>query len=294
MVYSMTGFGTATSKYNHLVYKMEMRSLNSKSLDINIKLPNELKFFEGELRNLLSGLIRGKVDVLVNIEETSILNVNSTQINTPLLLQYYNELNSFIQEHQIQNLQILNTILGFPHIIADNTSQLDSKAIGDILSETIKSAIHLLVEHRKAEGLSQEQDLEDKLKNIAHFLSQISIYEPLRINRIRERYENELKNLSQDIKADPGRLEMELIFYIEKLDINEEKVRLSSHIEYFRETLNDSTSIEKGKKLGFIAQEMGREINTIGSKANDADIQKLVILMKDDLEKIKEQVNNIL
>lgn len=294
MVYSMTGFGAATSKYNHLVYKIEMRSLNSKSLDINIKLPNELKFHEGELRNLLNDLIRGKVDVLVNIEETPILNENNSQINTHLLLQYYNELNSFVQEHQIQNHQILNTILGFPQIIADNSSLQDTKAIGNILSETIKSAILLLVEHRKTEGLSQEQDLEDKLKNIASFLSQISIYEPLRINRIRERYENELKNLSQDIKADPGRLEMELIFYIEKLDINEEKVRLSSHIEYFREILKDTSTIEKGKKLGFIAQEMGREINTIGSKANDADIQKFVILMKDDLEKIKEQVNNIL
>ncbi|MCO5231244.1 MAG: YicC family protein [Chitinophagales bacterium] len=294
MVYSMTGFGAATSKYNHLVYKIEMRSLNSKSLDINIKLPNELKFHEGELRNLLNDLIRGKVDVMVNIEETSISNENNSQINTHLLLQYYNELNSFIEEHQIQNHQILNTILGFPHIIADNSSLQDTKAIGNILSETIKSAILLLVEHRKTEGLSQEQDLEDKLKNIASFLSQISIYEPLRINRIRERYENELKNLSQDIKADSGRLEMELIFYIEKLDINEEKVRLSSHIEYFREILKDTSTIEKGKKLGFIAQEMGREINTIGSKANDADIQKFVILMKDDLEKIKEQVNNIL
>ncbi|MCO5233029.1 MAG: YicC family protein [Chitinophagales bacterium] len=294
MVYSMTGFGAATSKHENLFYKIEIRSLNSKSLDINIKLPSELKFLEAELRNLLSTLIRGKIDVLIQIEENIFSNEANHLINTPLLLHYYNELNLFIKENKIDNLQLLNTVLGFPHVILDNITHQDQKAIVNALSEAIKEAIHLLSEHRKTEGISQYQDLKIKLKSIETSLAQIAIFEPLRIAKIRERYESELKNLIQESEANPGRLEMELIFYIEKLDINEEKVRLNTHIEYFREILNDVSSIEKGKKLGFLAQEMGREINTIGSKANDSDIQKQVILMKDDLEKIKEQVNNIL
>ena len=158
----------------------------------------------------------------------------------------------------------------------------------------LKNAKLQLEEFRLKEGLSLEKDITENLDNISLYLSHISEHEPNRITRIREKFDKEFQNLKKEYDVDSGRLEMEMIFYIEKLDINEEKVRLSTHIDYFKEIISDTSTIEKGKKLGFLSQEIGREINTIGSKANHAEIQKSVVLMKNELEKIKEQVNNVL
>lgn len=294
MIYSMTGFGAAEGRMGNTLYKVELRSLNSKGLDVNIKLPNHLKFHEGVLRTLLNELTRGKVDVQVLEEKTPDPNETSGILNIPLMHQYYRQLKQFTEEAGIDPPDILRAILSLPNVVMENVQAQDQEKIAEILSETILSAIKNLNEFRKTEGLSQYLDLENKLNSIQECISQIAIYEPERISKIRERYEKELKNLSIEVSADSGRLEMEMIFYIEKLDINEEKVRLAAHINYFREIIQDKSLRDKGKKLGFLSQEMGREVNTIGSKANHAELQKLVVLMKDDIEKIKEQVNNIL
>lgn len=294
MIFSMTGFGAAESRMGNTLYKVELRSLNSKGLDVNIKLPNHLKFHEGALRMLLNELTRGKVDVQILEERTPDPDETSGVLNTPLMHQYYRQLKQFTEEAGIETADILRAILSLPNVVVENIQTQDQEKIAGVLSETMSLAIKNLNDFRKTEGFSQYQDLEDKLNSIQQCISQIAIYEPERISKIRERYEKELKNLSVEVSADSGRLEMEMIFYIEKLDINEEKVRLASHISYFREIIQDTSLKDKGKKLGFLSQEMGREVNTIGSKANHAELQKLVVLMKDDIEKIKEQVNNIL
>lgn len=294
MIYSMTGFGAAEGRVGNTLYKIELRSLNSKGLDVNLKLPSHLKFHEGVLRVLINDLIRGKVDVQILEEKNTDPDETSGVLNISLMHQYHRQLKQFTDEAGIETPDILRAILSLPNVVVENVQTQDQEKIAEILSETMVSAIKTLNEFRKTEGISQYQDLEDKLNSIQNSISQIAVHEPERISKIRERYEKELKNLSTEVSADSGRLEMEMIFYIEKLDINEEKVRLAAHINYFREIIQDTSSKDKGKKLGFLSQEMGREVNTIGSKANHAEMQKLVVLMKDDIEKIKEQVNNIL
>ncbi len=294
MIYSMTGFGAAEGKMSNSLYKVELRSLNSKGLDISFKMSNHLKSLEGILRPVLNSLIRGKVDVQI-VEERSADQVDTSGVlNIPLMHRYHEQLKSFVQDAGIENADLLRAILTLPNVVAESNAETDQEELAGVLAVAVQKAIDKLYEFRASEGLSQKQDLEDKLTNIQNCIAQIAVYEPERILKIRERYQKELKNLSIEVAADSGRLEMEMIFYIEKLDINEEKVRLSAHINYFREIIDDNSLREKGKKLGFIAQEMGREVNTIGSKANHAEIQKMVVQMKDDLEKIKEQVNNIL
>ena len=294
MLYSMTGFGSGEAKCGNVVYKIELRALNGKNLDVNIKLPNKLRAYEGNLRSILNELQRGKVDVQVTEEHLAQTGSVEGILNIPLMQQYYQQLSQFVQKNQIQGSDILRAIMMMPEVIHDDSSDVEQEEIEKSLNTAAHAALKKLTEYRKNEGISQLNDLAEKLTNIEKNATHIVQFESGRITRLREKFVKELKSLGQEIALDRERLEMEMIFYIEKLDINEEKVRLKAHIDYFREVMNDDSILSKGKKLGFISQEMGREVNTIGSKANDADIQKLVVLMKDDIEKIKEQVNNIL
>lgn len=294
MIYSMTGFGAAECKIANTVYKIEIRSLNSKGLDLNLKLPNHLKFLEGSLRPVLNEIIRGKVDISINEEKSNATPEVGVELNIPLMHHYHLQLQQFVQESGVKDDDMLRAILSLPNVIHEVKNDVDQEAILQSVQTSLAEAVVQLQNFRKQEGANLRVDLEQKLLQIEQYLLDVATHEADRLTRIRERITRELKNLSQEVDIDPGRLEMEMIFYMEKLDINEEKVRLASHIQYFRDILAENATIEKGKKLGFLSQEMGREINTIGSKANHSEIQKLVVLMKDDLEKIKEQVNNVL
>lgn len=294
MIYSMTGFGAAECNIANTVYKIEIRSLNSKGLDLNLKLPNTLKIFESSFRPTLNEILRGKVDVMVMEEKSSSTQESGMELNLPLMHHYHAQLQQFAQESGVDDEDMLKAILSLPNVIIEANKEIDQEELLSQLNNALSTAVGKLQNFRKLEGANLKIDLEKNLLQIEQYLHQISTHEPERLNRIREKIDRELKNISQEVDVHSGRLEMEMIFYIEKLDINEEKVRLASHIKYFREILDDTTTIDKGKKLGFLSQEMGREVNTIGSKANHSEIQKLVVLMKDDLEKIKEQVNNVL
>jgi uncharacterized protein (TIGR00255 family) len=295
MIFSMTGYGSGEYRLNNSLYKIELRSLNSKSLDINFKAPNSLKPLENQLRNQLNELIRGKVDVQINEENNNETEeTKASVLNIPLMHQYHEQLKKFTEAAKIDGADLLRSILTLPNVIKDTNEANDMEAISLELSTALKNAILQLKEFQIKEGLSLEKDIVENLENISLSLKQITEHEPNRITRIKEKFDKEIQQLKNEYDVNSGRLEMEMIFYIEKLDINEEKVRLASHIEYFKEILADNSTIEKGKKLGFLSQEIGREINTIGSKANHAEIQKSVILMKNELEKIKEQINNVL
>lgn len=295
MIFSMTGYGSGEYRINNSLYKIELRSLNSKSLDISFKAPNSLKPIENLLRNQLNELIRGKVDVQINEENNDETEQKKAPVlNISLMHQYHEQLKKFTEDAQIEGADLLRSILSLPNVIKETNEANDMESILLALNSALKNAILQLKEFRIKEGLSLEKDIVENLENISLSLKQISEHEPNRINRIKDKFDKEIQQLKNEYDVNSGRLEMEMIFYIEKLDINEEKVRLSSHIEYFKEILADNSTIEKGKKLGFLSQEIGREINTIGSKANHAEIQKSVVLMKNELEKIKEQINNVL
>lgn len=297
MILSMTGFGrgVASSETNKIT--VEIKSLNSKQLDLSMRIPSLLRESEGNLRNIIAhALERGKVDVMLFAER---IGANSPSfLNTELLKAY---------KMQIENLdKILGidppadwhaTLLRLPDaLIPDNTelSDDDRKA----LREAAGQALSQLVDFRKSEGEKLFCFFEEKIKNIGNLLAQIEPFETERVERIKTRLFEQLEKLP-GVEYDAGRLEQELIYYIEKLDVSEEKQRLNSHLNYFLETMGPSDetpegTMGRGKKLGFISQEMGREINTLGSKSNNAEMQKIVVMMKDELEQIKEQVLNVL
>lgn len=295
MIFSMTGYGSGEYRINNSLYKIELRSLNSKSLDISFKAPNSLKPLENQLRNQLNELIRGKVDVQINEENNNETEDSKASVlNIPLMHQYHEQLKKFTDDAKIDGADLLRSILTLPNVIKDTNEANNMEGTLLALNSALKNAILQLKEFRIKEGLSLEKDIVENLENISLSLKHITEHEPNRITRIKDKFDKEIQQLKNEYDVNSGRLEMEMIFYIEKLDINEEKVRLSSHIDYFKEILTDNSTIEKGKKLGFLSQEIGREINTIGSKANHAEIQKSVVLMKNELEKIKEQINNVL
>ncbi len=288
MLYSMTGFGKVLCVINNTNFSVEIKSLNSKQIEINLRNANFLRDLELELRKLLQQkLLRGKIDVSISEE----INDKQSILNLDNIEQLYRELIDFGQNKNIPLGDIFPTVLKL-----SEQNKRDSFTIEDenkeAILETLETGIDALIEFRKKEGLELEQDIVSRIKWIQKLRTNIVPFENNRIVKIRERIENELTQL-KNTTIDSNRLEQEIIFYAEKLDITEEHTRLQSHCTYFLEIVENNT-IEKGKKLGFIAQEIGREINTIGSKANDADIQKLVVQMKDELEKIKEQLNNIL
>lgn len=291
MIKSMTGFGIATTNHNNSKFSVEIKSLNSKFLELNLKLPKSYSEKELFLRNLCNREIeRGKVTININIETDS-ENVQGANINEVLLEKYFLQLSAIDKKLNANTNNLLQIALNLPDVITYKEDQTDD-ADWEVLHQTFLNALQNFNEFRLTEGNTLEKDLQLRINNILDFFAQLEKLEPQRIPAIKAKLQQFIEENNSRIAIDNNRLEQELIYYIEKLDITEEKTRLKSHCSYFLKTLNNTEG--NGKKLGFIAQEIGREINTIGSKANDAGIQQLVVGMKEELEKIKEQLLNIL
>ncbi len=290
MIKSMTGFGKASVEIGNQVLKVEIKSLNSKQFDSNVKIPSKWRELELDIRNiLLESVIKGKVDCCITIESNKELSVN--KINADLVKQTYQQLHQLANEVGANTDRLFEYILSLPEIRnSEAESELSEEDKTKFLS-MIKEALVGFNDYRITEGAILEKDFIERINIIANLLKEVEVYEEERCNKIKAKLTSRLKELSiEDINE--NRLEQEMIYYLEKLDITEEKVRLSQHLEYFKQCMDKE--INQGKKLGFISQEIGREINTLGSKANNADIQTIVVKMKDELEKIKEQLANIL
>ena len=291
MLYSMTGYGRAEQTVGDKTFLIEIKSLNGKQFDLRLFLPALLKPYEFEIRNILNeGLERGSVECVINIKQNG--TSKPVTINTDLLKAYYNSVTEVAKELNADVNQLLAAILRLPEVVVNSTEML-SENDWKQFSEVLQTAINNLNEHRQNEGASSEADMLQRLANIESQQAAITQFEPQRREKIKEGLKKLLEDNVGKENYDTNRLEQELIYYIEKIDISEEQVRLNNHCNYFRTILGEKGK-SKGKKLSFILQEFGREINTTGSKANNADIQKCVVLMKDELEKMKEQVLNVL
>lgn len=290
MLKSMTGYGKSELEINNKKIIIEIKSLNSKQLDINLKLSNSFREKELEIRKILKKLERGKVEFYINIE--SLESELSVSINKPSFLAYYNQIKEIGNELDIKTSELtINNILKLPDVLQNKKNVLDENEWENLKTQ-IDLAILNLNKFREQEGSALEKDIELRINKILNLLSEVDAPEENRIEKIKERIKNNFNNFLTEKNIDENRFEQELIYYIEKIDITEEKTRLRNHCNYFLK--NIKTTAPVGKKLGFISQEIGREINTLGSKANDSDLQKIVIKMKDELEKIKEQLLNIL
>ena len=291
MIRSMTGYGKAEAVLADKKLIIEIKSLNSKSNDSFVKLPNAYRSKEIELRQIIADrLIRGKIDV--NFSQELNTELSPAAINRELVIAYYKQLEEINREMGISTgINLLDVVMKLPDAVKVEKNEADENEWTLIL-EALNSAVDQLNAFREREGKSLEKDILANLSNILKGLDEVPKYEGARITRIREKLYSQLQELKLKEGDGNNRLEQELIFYLEKMDITEEKVRLRHHCDYFLETIKSEENA--GKKLGFIAQEMGREINTLGSKASDQDMQKIVVNMKDDLEKIKEQILNIL
>ena len=295
MIASMTGYGKSAYTSDKKNIKVEIKSINSKQLDLSLRVPSYFRDQENILRSTVSDLLeRGKIELSVSIEHAP--GENLSNINRELLKAYKEQIMAISRELDIPvPNDWYQTLFRMPDVFKAESTGPDESEVSDLL-DTCLEAVNDLRGSRLNEGKKLYEFFFQKLERIRGLLKEIVKFEERRIPKIRERLEENLAKL-QSIEYDKGRLEQELIFYIEKLDVTEEKVRLESHLDYFEETLgfpDENQCAGKGKKLGFIAQEMGREINTLGSKANDADMQKIVVMMKDELEQIKEQVLNVL
>ena len=285
MLQSMTGFGKSEVTIQGIRYTIEIKSLNSKSIDLNVRLPSWMRGVELEIRKIISeSLLRGKIDVYINTElldKAALVNLNTSLIKT--YMQQMEDISSGISEEKR-----FAAAMQLPDIFQADQKEF-SEDDWEIFKNALDNAIVNITEFRKDEGRFLQDELQMRIVEMDSFLQQIPEYEQERIERLKDRIHKSLDSLQE---VDKDRLEQELIFYLEKLDITEEKVRLKNHLEYFLETMGSEDS--NGKKLGFITQEIGREVNTLGSKSNHAEMQKLVVQMKDELEKIKEQMLNIL
>ena len=291
MLYSMTGFGRAEQTIGDKNYLVEIRSLNGKQFDLRLTLPALLKPFEFDIRNKMSeGLLRGSVECIIQIKMNGAS--KPVSINTELAKSYYEPVAKLAADLSIATGDILSTILKLPEVIVPTTETLTPEE-WEKFRLVLADAINQLNQHRLNEGASLEKDLLLRVANIEEQQTLIASLEPQRRVRVKDNLRKLLEEQVGKENYDSNRLEQELIYYIEKIDISEEQVRLKNHCDYFRSILADAEAA-KGKKLSFILQEFGREINTTGSKANDVLIQQAVILMKDELEKAKEQVLNIL
>lgn len=292
MIRSMTGYGNSSGENDSLKVTAEVKSLNSKFLDLSLRVPKEYSDREFELRNLVSSILdRGKITVSVEIQEKGEANP-AVSINRDLVKHYYKDLAETAQLVGATQCDLLRIALTMPKAINLETESSDKPEEWNLIFATVKEAFKKCDEFRLQEGNMLSEKLKEYVHKIDQSLIKVTEFDPQRIAAVRERIHNHFEEFKMNELVDPNRFEQELVYYIEKLDINEEKVRLKSHLDYFLETMNGSDG--SGKKLGFIAQEIGREINTIGSKANDANIQRHVVEMKEELEKIKEQVLNIL
>ena len=291
MLKSMTGFGRAEQNVGDKTFLVDIKSLNGKQFELQLKMPAILKPFEFEIRRILSEkLVRGSVDCMISLKETG--SAKPVTINTDLAKSYYKPLAELSKELGLDPSHILSTLVKLPEVITPSSETLSDKEWQDF-QKVIRTAIDNINTHRLDEGRSLEKDLQIRINNIQKQQEEVIKLEPLRIQKIREGITRLLEENVGKENYDGNRLEQELIYYIEKIDISEEQVRLRNHCEYFKTLLAEAEE-SKGKKLSFILQEIGREINTTGSKAYDATIQKCVVLMKDELEKAKEQVLNVL
>jgi uncharacterized protein (TIGR00255 family) len=285
MIQSMTGYGKAEIQFENKNYILELRSLNSKGLELNARLPIHVREIEIRLKKSIGEFLkRGKIDMNLNIENIS--GSNAKTINVAAVNQYIEQLKSI---EDGDRLELLKIALKLPDTLKTEIEDFDEAEI-ELIETLLKKAIDALIGFRSDEGKILETEFNKRLDNLEGLLKEVEIIDPERSVKIKEKLKSTLDALQAEV--DQNRFEQELIYYLEKYDITEEKVRLKNHIDYFKKTLGSDTS--NGKKLGFIAQEIGREINTIGSKANHAGLQKLVIQMKDELEKIKEQLLNVL
>lgn len=284
----MTGFGKANGQFQDKKISVEIRSLNSKGLDLNLKIPSTYRDLDTEIRRMVSELLlRGKMDLGIYIESQQ--QQSSNLINTELATQYFQSLKALNDSWGTQTQDYMALILKLPDVLAVQQGELTDEESKFVLQLVAEAATQLQV-FRTQEGQALANDLLGNIEAIKDQLKEIEPFEQERVNQVKERIHKGLANIDE-ARIDVNRLEQEMIFYVEKLDISEEKQRLLQHLMYFSDTMNQAAS---GKKLGFIAQEMGREINTLGSKCNHAEIQRRVVVMKDHLEKIKEQVLNAL
>jgi uncharacterized protein (TIGR00255 family) len=291
MLKSMTGFGRAEQAVGDKTFQVDIKSLNGKQFELQLKLPAFLKPFEFTIRKLISEKLgRGSLDCTISLKGTG--NAKPVSINTDLAKAYYRALNDLSTELNLDPSNILSTLVKLPEVITPTGDTLTDAEYHEF-EKVILSAIEDLDAHRLNEGASLEEDLKLRISNIQKQQVEVIKLEPMRQQKIREGLRKLLEEHVGKENYDPNRLEQELIYYIEKIDISEEQVRLKNHCDYFRSIL-ESQEEGKGKKLSFILQEIGREINTTGSKAYDSTIQQCVVLMKDELEKAKEQVLNVL
>ncbi|MDH6250884.1 uncharacterized protein (TIGR00255 family) [Chryseobacterium sp. H1D6B] len=285
MILSMTGFGRSEDVFEGKKISVDVKSLNSKSFDLNIKIPLRYKEKEFEIRKILNDrIIRGKVDCYINLENLE--ETNDVKINKNLIDSYMKELRNIAADGP--EFEYLKMAVRLPDAITSRPDEL-SEGEWETLARIVNNAVDRFEEFRKTEGKTLHQELEKNIQNIDQYLSEVIPFEEVRINSVKERYQKSLKEFEN---VDETRFYQEMAYFTEKLDISEEKVRLAQHLKYYKEVMDNEDF--NGKKLGFISQEIGREINTLGSKANHSEIQKLVVMMKDDLEKIKEQTLNVL
>ena len=290
MIQSMTGYGKTVVAYKGKKINVEIKSLNSKQLDLTTRIAPLYREKEMEIRQLIAEqLVRGKVEFCIWIEKDA--TTEAALVNTALMQGYYNQLKAFAEQNQLEGIDWMQTLTRMPDVLTKTEVEVLEDEEWTVARQGVCEAVQHLVDFRIQEGAALQKKFSEKIDNIEHLLASIEPYEKARVEKIRNRIVDGLKQIPE-AEYDKNRLEQELIYYIEKLDISEEKQRLTNHLKYFRETMADAPG--QGKKLGFIAQEMGREINTTGSKSNQAEMQNIVVKMKDELEQIKEQVLNAL
>jgi uncharacterized protein (TIGR00255 family) len=288
MIQSMTGYGKSVLQLPTKKVTIEIKSLNSKNLDLNVRIPTYYKEKELAVRKkLASSLVRGKVDFSIFVEMTA--DETSTTINHGVVKQYIQQLRNVVQTGTSDDVTLLKMAITMPDALKTEREELDENE-WNLINQNIDEAIKEIVQYRIDEAASLEIDFRERINNIKKYLDEVYSFDGDRIENVKVRLQKAIDDLK--VETDQNRFEQELIYYLEKLDINEEKVRLANHLDYFLQTLETEDS--NGKKLGFIVQEMGREINTTGSKANFAPMQKAVIQMKNELEQIKEQILNVL
>ena len=288
----MTGYGKAVAKFQDKTIHVEVKALNSKALDCSTRIAPIYREKEMELRKMIQeSAVRGKIDFSIWVEKE--VASEAQTINIPLVKSYYEQLLETSKEIGVASNDLLPILMRMPDVVSRQETEELSDEEWAVAESTVSEALQNLHDFRSQEGAALQKKFEEKLDNIARLMGEIEPYEQSRVEKIRQRLIENLKAIPE-VEYDKNRLEQELIYYIEKLDISEEKQRLTNHLKYFRDTMNEDIPQGQGKKLGFIAQEMGREINTTGSKSNNAEMQNIVVQMKDELEQIKEQVLNAL
>lgn len=293
MLYSMTGYGSDKFTIFNTGYEIIITSLNSKNIDINIRTPQSLKSIEIDIRNLLANkLIRGKVDFYINYDMQKAS--PTPTLNEDILYGYLNQVNNFAFKYQINEMENpLATLIKLPGVFEIDKNKLTDAEI-EIINKSIENAITQVIEYRKQEGEKTQKDISNKMSKIKINTEKIIALKEERDKKIREDLINLTKQLPDNIEIDHNRLEQEILYYLDRLDINEELQRLTAHLAYFEKELQDNINLSKGKKLAFISQEILREVNTLGNKSNYLAIQQIIVNIKDDIEKIKEQLSNVL